>query len=169
MAFLLLFSHGSPQTFFIVTTVSSLVWNHCSEIMIKKLLVLPFPASRVRSSLTMAGSIKTSPCQLGFLPQVCQLLTIYMCKIFLPGRALSKAATSPAWDTKTGPGRDCPTSSGPDSCRTNLEGNFCHWGRAPSLLGAVARRKKKAEPTSLSSPVYFSTPIYSAASSTPPG
>lgn len=55
----------------------------------------------------MAGLNKTFPCQLDFLPQVCQLLTIHMCTILLPGRALSNISTSP-WDTKRGPGRDCP-------------------------------------------------------------
>lgn len=95
----------------------------------------------------MAGSSKTSPCQLGFLPQVCQLLTIYsVCTTLLPGRALSTGATSAAWDTKTGPGRDCPTSPGLNSCRTwratfvTEEGLQTYRGQLPG------GRKKEKQP-----------------------
>lgn len=160
MPFILLFSHGSPQTLHTVTAVSSLAWNHCCKVMIKKLLVLPFPASRIKSSHAMAGSSKTSPCQLGFLPQVCQLLTIYMSMILLPGRVLRTGAKSFAWDTKTGPGRNCPTSLGPDSCRTwratsvTEEWLQAHQGQWPG------GRKKEKQPF-FAPPISFRSPIYS--------
>lgn len=156
MAFLLLFSHGSPQTLHTVTTVPSLVWNQCSEIMIRKLLLLPFPASRIRSSHSMAGLNKTSPCQLGFLPQVCQLLTIYMCTILLPGRALSKAAKSPAQDTKPGPGRDCASSPGPDPCRTWRELWSLRKGSKPT--GDSGQEEEKRRTNLFFLPSFFQHP-----------
>lgn len=164
---MLLFSQGSPQTLYTVATASSSGWNHCCRIITEKLLVVPFLASRIRSSLTVAGSSKTCPCQLGSLPQVCQLLTIYKgCTILLPGRALSRGAISPAWDTKTGPGRDCPTFLGPDSRRTwrtafvPEEGLRAYWGQWPG------GGKKEKQP--LFPPRFLSAPQFTQAAPTSP-
>lgn len=69
MALVLLFLYGSPQILYIVITVSSLAWNHCCKIMIKKLLVLPFPAQELGAAMPWQAQAKPLPASLVFWPR----------------------------------------------------------------------------------------------------